>query len=115
MRVGQAKVLAGRLQERGYRSQGREAKELLHTAMEAALGQFDRAARQFVRTRQEEYGPKLAEQLTNDVIDAMVKQAERIRAAAAGDGGGSRRLQKAGREHAMRLAGLPRQEELEHC
>jgi Cu(I)/Ag(I) efflux system membrane protein CusA/SilA len=111
----QAKVLAGQLQRRGYLKDGASGdRELLHTATDGAMLQFDRETREFVRLRQEEYRWTLADQLAAGVIDAMVRQMEAnhalLRALSQADRDG---LIKGAREHTLRLADLPRQEELD--
>jgi Cu(I)/Ag(I) efflux system membrane protein CusA/SilA len=111
----QAKILAGQLQRCGYLQDGADGDpELLDTATDGAMIQFDRAAREFVRLRQEEYRWTLADQLVSGVIDAMVKQMEANQAMLRPISQVDRdRLIKGARDHALRLADLPRQEELD--
>jgi Cu(I)/Ag(I) efflux system membrane protein CusA/SilA len=113
--MAQAEVLAGELQRRGYLAKGADGdRNLLHTATDGALIQFDRANREFVRLRQDEFRWTLADQLAGDVIDVMTKQIGANHALARAITRQDRdRLAKAAREHTLRLADLPRQEELD--
>ena len=111
----QAALLASKFLQRGYLKKGIEsAHDIVHTATEAALIQFDRAMREYLRLRQDEYRWALADQLGNDVIDSMTRQIESNRAIlrpiTVQDRGS---LAKAARDHTLRLATLPRQEELD--
>jgi Cu(I)/Ag(I) efflux system membrane protein CusA/SilA len=115
----QARVLAGEMRRRGWLKVGAgdasaAQAELVHTAADAALGQFDRAMRRFVRVRQEELSGAVAERLAGEAIDAVVGQA-RANGGVVRELGEAERaeLVKGARGRAHRLATLPRQEEVD--
>jgi Cu(I)/Ag(I) efflux system membrane protein CusA/SilA len=113
--TAQARVLARELQGRGYLANGADGdRNLLHTATDSALIQFDRANREFMRLRQDEYRWTMADQMAGVVIDAMAKQMAANQALARAITQQDRdRLAKGARDHTLRLADLPRQEELD--
>src|SRR5205823_5808911 len=72
----QAKIIASQLQQHGYLQKNTEIKDdLLQTATDAALTQFDRAARNFARTH---YDAADRKKLDHDLFDFAVPQLNSI-------------------------------------
>ncbi len=110
----QVTVLAKQLQQRAYlKSDAENDSELLHTAADAALTKFDQATREFVRARQDEFLPELADQLANAAIDAIQNQLRSSPAPPSLSSETRLKLIKTARPQTMRLAELPGQEDVD--
>lgn len=114
----QAWLIADAMSAKGWlaplKAEDAKARDLLHTAVESTLTQYDRTTREFVRRRQETFRAELADAIASTIIDATVEQAARNKGLMQPPGRQDREaLAKAIHEGAMRLGDLPRQEELD--